>query len=82
MPEPTETDKDIPSLLPLAPGGVYSNKWEERLKWKEPIEVDKVDYKPPYEVNPSNPRCYLVCVLDYAGLLASIRMEGSMVQAH
>mmetsp|Transcript_30672 Transcript_30672/g.66971 ORF Transcript_30672/g.66971 Transcript_30672/m.66971 type:complete len:334 (-) Transcript_30672:454-1455(-) len=59
MPEPKEIEKDVPSLLPLAPGGVYSNKWEERLKWKEPIEVDEVDYTPPYEVNPSNPRCYL-----------------------
>lgn len=51
--------KDVPSMLPLAPGGVYSVKWEERLKWKDQVEVVPVKYSPPYEVNPANPVCYL-----------------------
>mmetsp|Transcript_25546 Transcript_25546/g.35237 ORF Transcript_25546/g.35237 Transcript_25546/m.35237 type:complete len:338 (-) Transcript_25546:138-1151(-) len=54
-----EKFKDIPSLLPLAPGGVYSVKWEERAKWVNQIEVDPVEYTPPYPINPENPTCFL-----------------------
>jgi hypothetical protein len=37
VPEPEEGKyKDIPSILPLAPGGVYAVKWETREKWVGP----------------------------------------------
>jgi hypothetical protein len=55
-----EKAKDIPSLLPLAPGGVYSVKWENRIKWGKQVEVEPVEYTPPFPVNPSNPLCFLV----------------------
>jgi hypothetical protein len=60
MSEPGELQKDMFSTMPLAPGGVYSVAWEQRMKWTDMIEVEPVDYTPPYPVNPSNPRCYLV----------------------
>jgi hypothetical protein len=55
-----EKAKDIPSLLPLAPGGVYSVKWENRIKWGKQVDVEPVEYTPPFPVNPSNPLCFLV----------------------
>ena len=60
--KPTETEgkyKDIPSVLPLAPGGVYAVKWEQREKWSQPIQTPEVPYDPPLgPPNPSNPRCF------------------------
>ena len=52
--------KDIPSVLPLAPGGVYAVKWETREKWAEPIKILPVpDYTPPLGApNPNNPLCF------------------------
>jgi len=50
--------KDIPSILPLAPGGVYAVKWETRVMRAEPLSIAPVAYKPPYAVNESNPRCF------------------------
>ncbi len=51
--------KDIPSILPLAPGGVYAVKWEQREKWAQCIETPEVPYTPPLgEPNPDNPLCF------------------------
>ena len=51
--------KDIPSILPLAPGGVYAVKWEQREKWAECIKTPDVPYAPPLgPPNPANPLCY------------------------
>ena len=51
--------KDIPSILPLAPGGVYAVKWEQREKWAQCIETPEVPYEPPLgEPNPDNPLCF------------------------
>ena len=51
--------KDIPSILPLAPGGVYAVKWEQREKWAQCIETPEVPYTPPLgEPNPNNPLCF------------------------
>jgi hypothetical protein len=52
--------KDILSTLPLAPGGVYSVKWENRIKWGKQVDLESVAYTPPFPVNPANPRCFLV----------------------
>ena len=40
--------KDIPSVLPLAPGGVYAVKWETRVQRAEPLKITPVEYAPPY----------------------------------
>lgn len=50
--------KDIPSILPLAPGGVYAVKWETRVSRAEPLKIVPVPYVPPYPVNENNPRCF------------------------
>ena len=50
--------KDIPSVLPLAPGGVYAVKWETRVQRAEPLKITPVEYAPPYPVNEANPRCF------------------------
>lgn len=50
--------KDIPSVLPLAPGGVYAVKWETRVQRAEPLKITPVAYAPPYPVNEANPRCF------------------------
>lgn len=57
---PTERarQKDIPSILPLAPGGVYAVKWETRVQRAEPLKVTPTSYEPPYAVNEANPRCF------------------------
>ena len=52
--------KSIPAILPLAPGGVYAVKWEQREKWSQPVETPEVPYDPPLGApNPENPLCYL-----------------------
>jgi len=41
-PTPQDDDakgKDIPSILPLAPGGVYAVKWETRMKRAEKLAI-------------------------------------------
>ena len=50
--------KDIPSILPLAPGGVYAVKWETRVSRAEPLKITPVKYEPPFAVNEANPRCF------------------------
>jgi|AntAceMinimDraft_1070359.scaffolds.fasta_scaffold61384_1 hypothetical protein len=51
--------KSIPSILPLAPGGVYAVKWETREKWAAPLQTPPVEYSPPLgPPNPDNPLCY------------------------
>jgi cyclophilin family peptidyl-prolyl cis-trans isomerase len=50
--------KDIPSILPLAPGGVYAVKWETRVMRAEPLVITPVKYTPPFPVNESNPQCF------------------------
>jgi|TARA_B110000259_G_scaffold172622_1_gene205213 cyclophilin family peptidyl-prolyl cis-trans isomerase len=60
--EPTAEEgkyKDIPSILPLAPGGVYAVKWEQREKWAECLKVPEVPYTFPLGApNPNNPVCF------------------------
>ena len=60
--EPTPEEgkyKDIPSILPLAPGGVYAVKWEQREKWAECLSTPDVPYTPPLGApNPDNPVCF------------------------
>ena len=60
--EPTPEEgkyKDIPSILPLAPGGVYAVKWEQREKWAECLRTPDVPYTPPLGApNPDNPVCF------------------------
>ena len=60
--EPTAEEgkyKDIPSILPLAPGGVYAVKWEQREKWAECLRTPDVPYTPPLGApNPDNPVCF------------------------
>lgn len=53
-------EKDVLSTLPLAPGGVYSVKWEARRKLSKQIDVDPIAYETPYPINLSNPFCFLV----------------------
>ena len=50
--------KDIPSILPLAPGGVYAVKWETRVSRAEPLKIVPVPYAPPYAINDANPQCF------------------------
>ena len=50
--------KDIPSILPLAPGGVYAVKWETRVSRAEPLKIVPVAYAPPYAINDANPQCF------------------------
>mmetsp|Transcript_31927 Transcript_31927/g.61441 ORF Transcript_31927/g.61441 Transcript_31927/m.61441 type:complete len:333 (+) Transcript_31927:94-1092(+) len=52
-------EKDVLSTLPLAPGGVYSVKWEARRKLSKQIDVDPIAYETPYPINLSNPFCFL-----------------------
>ncbi len=60
--EPTAEEgkyKDIPSILPLAPGGVYAVKWEQREKWAECLKTPEVPYAPPLGApDPANPTCF------------------------
>ena len=49
--------KDIPSILPLAPGGVYAVKWETRMKRAEKLAITPLpDYRNPFgEAKAENP---------------------------
>jgi cyclophilin family peptidyl-prolyl cis-trans isomerase len=49
--------KDIPSILPLAPGGVYAVKWETRMKRAEKLAITPLpDYRNPFgKENAENP---------------------------
>jgi len=45
----TRKGKDIPSILPLAPGGVYAVKWETRMKRAEKLAITPLpDYRNPF----------------------------------
>ena len=59
-PTPQDDDakgKDIPSILPLAPGGVYAVKWETRMKRAEKLAITPLpDYRNPFgEAKAENP---------------------------
>ncbi len=56
-PQDDAKDKDIPSILPLAPGGVYAVKWETRMKRAEKLAITPIpDYRKPLgDENRENP---------------------------
>jgi cyclophilin family peptidyl-prolyl cis-trans isomerase len=61
--DPENGSKDIPSILPLAPGGVYAVKWETRMKRAEKLSISiPYEYKPPFEINKENPKVFFEIV--------------------